>query len=145
MVLGFDENMRDRRFPFFGYQCHTTTGKYNTIFYTITEDYVHRCSTHGIKKYVYPDCSAEGVGAREGGAGVGGALVSRRLRLQKPAFGPLITNESVHRESPRRVSGRCTATVSKVESDRMNVNLEQRLNAKGTISYTEPTSRPIVH
>ena len=64
-----------------------------------------------------------GVGALVGGAGVGGALVPRRLRRQKPAFGPFITNASVHRDRPRRVSGRWIAAVRSVDKDRMNISL----------------------
>ena len=64
-----------------------------------------------------------GVGALVGGAGVGGALVPRRFRRQKPAFGPFMTNASVHRDRPRRVSGRWMAAARSVDKDRMNINL----------------------
>ena len=51
----------------------------------------------------YSSGMTKGVGGMEG---VGGMLGSRLLRFQKPAFGPLVTNASVHRDNPRNESGR---------------------------------------
>lgn len=35
-----------------------------------------------------------------------GILGSRLLRFQKPAFGPLVMKANVHRDNPRKESGR---------------------------------------
>lgn len=49
--------------------------------------------------YGIEDCSTNGY------TGVGGMLSCCRLRFQKPALGPRITNASVHRLNPRSESG----------------------------------------
>lgn len=56
--------------------------------------------------------------------GVGGTDSPSRLRFQNPAFGPFIIKANVHLESPRNESGRCTAAVSIVDSESMNVSLQ---------------------
>jgi hypothetical protein len=56
--------------------------------------------------------------------GVGGMLDrERNFRFQKPAFGPSVTKANVQRESPRRVSRRWAAAVSKEASDITNASL----------------------
>lgn len=64
--------------------------------------------------------ASTGVG---GTLGVIGTLGLRRLRFQKPAFGPFMMNASVHRESPRRESGRWVAAVNNDVRDNMNAKL----------------------
>ena len=87
--------------------------------------------------------SLVGLGAR----GVGGAFVPRRFRFQNPALGPFITNANVQRERPRRVSGRWIAAVSKEDSDRININLdEESCNELQTfLSKMTRTFQPNVH
>lgn len=45
-------------------------------------------------------------GVCERGVGTIGVWAKILRRFQKPAFGPLMTNARVHRERPRRESGR---------------------------------------
>ena len=56
--------------------------------------------------------------------GVGGTDSPRRLRFQNPAFGPFVMKASVHLESPRSESGRCTAAVSMVDNESTNASLQ---------------------
>lgn len=75
------------------------------------------------------------VAAGVGGRGVGAIGVCAMIfrRFQKPAFGPLITNAKVQRESPRRESGRCTAAVKREANDITNAILHRQSQLANTV------------
>jgi hypothetical protein len=71
------------------------------------------------------------VDSGEGGAlGVGGTLELCCLRFQKPAFGPFMIKASVHRDRPRRESGRWIAAVRSEEIDNTNAILFKPLEKR---------------